>query len=621
MTRSAPRLTALAVILLALLVQTVTTATATPAPPDDGEGGGQGRLLLVLDASGSMKEPAGNGRNRFQAATGAVRQVLDALPDDLEVGLRVYGARIADGPGSCQDSELVVPVSPLDRDAIRTALADARPLGNTPLAHSLEAAAGDLPEDGQRTILLISDGEESCGGDPCQVARDLSAQGYDVRVDVIGFQVTGRARDELTCIAQAGRGTFYDAPDAAALASQLRRLSSRAARAYAPAGIPVEGAPDVPGAPTLEEQGQYLDTIGDSGESETYLLHPQRGATVHVSATLRPTLSGATDSEAVEVTVTSADGTSCLYERTSGLGAFDRLTPVTAGGTLSAEDLAGCGRAPYALRATRVEGSGVKPLEVVYVVEPPVTDTTALPTAAEEGSYDVRAAVTGPAAPAVGAPSFTAAPVLEPGRYRDSILVGETLFYAVQLDWGQQLVCDVQFAPSPAVSKALGFTTPTAAVRVYGPTRERLADLSFNAVDNAFYEEGRTAQVHVATPPVRYLNREASLYAIAASLPGTYYCGAFLNGSTRFASAGEVPLTVTLDVVGTAGEGAPQYDESFASPSAAPSKSAKPAAGDASAPDSDGGVPWWAWLVVVLVVAGTTGFLLARRRQSERAGS
>jgi Ca-activated chloride channel homolog len=617
--------TALLSLLLVVTAVPVPGGSASAAPAAT-EAGGQGSLLLVLDASGSMKEPAGDGRPRFQAATSAMREVLGALPGDLDVGLRVYGSKISDGPGSCRDSELVVPVTPLNRKAVRTALSEAKPLGNTPLAHSLQQAARDLPEEGQRTIVLISDGEESCGGDPCQVARDLSRQGVDVRIDVIGFQVDGKARDELTCIAQAGRGTFYDAPDASALTAQLQRLSARAARAYVPAGIPVEGTPTAEGAPMLEPE-QYLDTIGDDGDVETYRVSPAEGASVHVAATLRPTTLGAAESEIVEVSVAASDDSECQVFRATGQGAFDKLTPITAGGTLDTEDLSTCGPPPYAVQVTRVAGSGVRPLEVVYIEEPSVTDTAALPAAAAGGDYDVAAQVGGKAVPAVGAPSFTGAPVLAPGRYTDSILVGETLFYAVELDWGQQLVCDVRFGDSPAVDQALGFHTPTAAVRAYGPTRTELKDLAFSSVAGAFYEADESVDVHVATPPVRYLNRTAGLHALPAALPGTYYCGALMNGDSQYASAGEIPVRLTIDVVGTAGDGAPEYvesetaDEPGDDPSDEPK--AEPGPSDDGTQDAaaGGGLPWWGWVIVALLAAGGVAALLRRRRARTHSGT
>jgi Ca-activated chloride channel family protein len=147
--------------LVAVLLGTVLAALLTPATGAE-ESDDTGEMVLVLDASGSMKEPHGDGRTRFRAAVSAMQQVVGARPGGVEVGLRIYGSRIADGPGSCKDSELVVPVGPADKDALRTALGKARPLGNTPIAYSLEQAATDLSDSGPRTIVLVSDGEESC---------------------------------------------------------------------------------------------------------------------------------------------------------------------------------------------------------------------------------------------------------------------------------------------------------------------------------------------------------------------------------------------------------------------------------------------------------------------------
>jgi Ca-activated chloride channel family protein len=583
-------------------------------------------MVLVLDASGSMREPHGDGRSRFQAAVDALREVIAGLPGGMEVGLRLYGSEIEDGPGSCQDSELVVPVGPLDKRALRTALGKARPRGNTPIAYSLAEAAKDLPTEGPRTIVLVSDGEESCGGDPCAVARDLSRQGLDLHVDVVGLQVDDAARNQLTCIAQAGRGTFYDAPDADALVSQLSRLSARAARAYAPQGTPVEGADRPSEAPVLEP-GHYLDTIGDGSETETYLVEPAEASTLHVSATDRPTSTSLSDSEQVEIVVTARNGAVCDQEQAASMGAFDRLTPVTAAVSVAGDQLADCGRAPYAVTVRRSDGAGVQPLEVTVLEEPAVVDVKSLPVAAEPGEYPVPdGAAEGRSTPVFGSPSFTSAPVLQPGTYRDSILVGETLFYGVELDWGQQLVCGVEFGRSPSVHRALGSRNPTAIVQSYGPLHNGFFDPSQLETDRGLFNASRPVAVHLATPPVRYQNREGALGVQPASLPGTYYCSAFLNGDDDYASAGEVPVQVSLSVVGSAGEGAPTYVEdaeapSTAAPSSSPSSSPPSASaadeprGAVAAPSSDsaGVVPWWGWLIVLLTVTGLVRVWLLRR--------
>ncbi len=619
---SGPVRAGLALLLVAPLLSLLPTPAG--AEPENGPGAdGDGRMVLVLDASGSMTEPHGDGRTRFKAAVSALRQVVGSLPGDLHVGLRVYGSRISDGPGSCQDSELVTPVGPLDRKALRTALGRARPLGNTPIAYSLREAAADLPDEGARTIVLVSDGEESCGGDPCQVARDLTQQGLDLHVDVVGFQVDDAARNQLTCVAQAGRGTFYDAPDAAALANQLSRLSARASRAYEPQGIPVEGGDDAADAPQLDP-GRYLDTIGDGGETETYLVEPAAGSTVHLSATDRPTSLSLSESEKVEVLVSSSEGDVCDQERGVGTGAFDRLTPITAALTVSGEDLAQCGSGPFVFSVNRVDGSGVKPLEVTYVEEPGVSSTAALPGPAESGDYHARGDATGAPAPVFGSPSFTSAPVLEPGVYEDSILVGETLFYGVELDWGQQLVCDVEFGRSRAVNESLAYRNPTAMVGAHGPLHNGFFDPSQLEQDRELFNASRPVRVHYAAPPVRYRNRDGAGVE-AASLPGTYYCAAFLNGDSEHASAGEVPLLLSVDVVGTAGEGAPQYDEAGAAPSdpaaVEPDGAADPLTDDAGGtPDmaasetvDEGGIPLWGWLLGLVAVLALVLAVVVRR--------
>jgi len=601
--------------LLALLVAGLAAPAVADEEPEDETP--QGRMVLVLDASGSMQEPHGDGRSRFRAAVGALREVVSALPGELEAGLRVYGSRIDDGPGSCQDSELVVPVGPVDKPALREALGGARPLGNTPIAHSLREAAKDLGDEGSRTIVLVSDGEESCGGDPCQVARDLTERGLDLHVDVVGFQVDAAARNQLTCVAQAGRGTFYDAPDADALVSQLSRLSSRAARAYTPRGVPIEGGDDVQDAPTLEPQA-YLDTIGDGGDTETYLVDPAPGSTVHVSATDRPTLLDLSDSEQLELLVTTRDGDVCDQQRGTGMGAFDRLAPITAAVTVPGEDLEQCGPGPYAVVVNRFEGDEVMPLEVTYVEEPEARATEALPPAVESGSYASRGRFGRQVGDAFGAPSFTGAPVLEPGTYTDSVLVSETLYYGVELDWGQQLTCEVEFRRSPAVNRALDNRNPTAKVSVHGPLHDEFFDSSQIEHNSELFNASRPVRVWSSAPPVRYQNRSGDPEVWSASLPGTYYCAAFLNASSEYASAGEVPIRVGLTVSGTAGEGAPDYVEEETptpSPSEATGGDAEgdDDADDAAAAPDEGGIPLWGWMLAALLVLVLVLGLLTRR--------
>ena len=166
-------------------------------------------MQLVLDSSGSMSEPAAGGQSKIAAAKGALRTVVDGLPDEAQVGLRVYGATVfsRNDPGACTDSQEVVPPGTDNRDELRSAIASYKPYGETPIAHALQEAGKDLGGEGHRTIVLVSDGEATCPPSPCVVARQLAEDGIDLRIDVVGLDVSGKAREQLSCIADAGHGS------------------------------------------------------------------------------------------------------------------------------------------------------------------------------------------------------------------------------------------------------------------------------------------------------------------------------------------------------------------------------------------------------------------------------
>ncbi|WP_289032309.1 VWA domain-containing protein [uncultured Arsenicicoccus sp.] len=183
----------------------------------DTAGSGDARLLLVLDSSGSMAERDGRGRTRMEGAQDALRSLVQELPDGAQVGLRVYGSRVkvagraAPGSRACTDTRLVTPVGPLDRPALTTAIDAFSPHGDTPIGYALEQVAGDLGSTGRRSVVLVSDGEESCSADPCLVARSLAGQGIDLHVHTVGLEVEPAARRQLRCVAEATGGTYQDA--------------------------------------------------------------------------------------------------------------------------------------------------------------------------------------------------------------------------------------------------------------------------------------------------------------------------------------------------------------------------------------------------------------------------
>ena len=168
---------------------------------------------------------------------------------------------------------------------MKAAIGSYRATGFTPIGYSLQEGAKDLPPEGERTVILVSDGEDTCAPpDPCQVARDLGAQGIGLKVETVGFQVDPAARAQLQCIAQATGGAYRDAPDAGALAAQLQQISTRALRQYQASGRPVQGGAAHRDAPVLEP-GRYVDTILPE-ETLWYAVEVAQGQDLQVTATL-----------------------------------------------------------------------------------------------------------------------------------------------------------------------------------------------------------------------------------------------------------------------------------------------------------------------------------------------
>lgn len=152
------------------------------------------RILFVLDGSGSM-EAIWGGQSKMDVAKNILTKLIDSLRinNDLELGLRVYGHRFSRQANNCQDSQLEVPFAPKNHDAIIKKIAGIKPKGVTPITFSLSQAAKDFPPAaGYRNILiLITDGLESCGGDPCSVSVELQRKGVFLRPYVIGLGLQG----------------------------------------------------------------------------------------------------------------------------------------------------------------------------------------------------------------------------------------------------------------------------------------------------------------------------------------------------------------------------------------------------------------------------------------------
>lgn len=162
------------------------------------------RILFVLDASGSMNAAWENNISRMDAAKSILTRLVDSLRsnENLEIALRVYGHRYPRDANNCQDSRLEVPFAVKNHNAVINKIKDIRPLGTTPITYSITEAAKDFPMNaGYRNILiLITDGIESCGGDPCAASIELQKRGVFLRPYIIGLGL--KAGEALNCVGQ-----------------------------------------------------------------------------------------------------------------------------------------------------------------------------------------------------------------------------------------------------------------------------------------------------------------------------------------------------------------------------------------------------------------------------------
>lgn len=185
------------------------------------------QVSLILDASNSMWGQGPGGR-KIDLAKKAITSLVQDLPDTSRVALRVYGHRHSRDLGDCQDSELLVPMGPLNKTELIKQVESITPRGMTPLAYSLKQVLKDLGDaPGEKLVILVSDGKESCGGDPVAAVKALRQQGVDMRIEVVGLAVADtETKRQLDSIATLARGRYRAAKDApelkAALADAVR---------------------------------------------------------------------------------------------------------------------------------------------------------------------------------------------------------------------------------------------------------------------------------------------------------------------------------------------------------------------------------------------------------------
>ncbi|WMS43478.1 VWA domain-containing protein [Acuticoccus sp. MNP-M23] len=204
----------------------------------------RGDMLFILDGSGSMWGQI-DGVAKITTAKDALRGLAADLSGTLNLGLMAYGHnREAD----CSDIEVLLATGAHDSRVIGDFAELVTPRGKTPIAGALSRATDAIsPGDRQADVLVISDGLETCGGDPCAAAASLAARGVRTRVHVVGFGLTEEQNAALSCIAEEGNGLQLAASNAAELTDALVEVAE-AASADVPVPAPEPEVPPVPAA-------------------------------------------------------------------------------------------------------------------------------------------------------------------------------------------------------------------------------------------------------------------------------------------------------------------------------------------------------------------------------------
>jgi Ca-activated chloride channel family protein len=200
------------------LILIITAVFATESP----------RAVIVFDASGSMWGQI-DGKPKIEIARDALKNVVNEWNPNVELGLTVYGHR---KKGDCNDIEALIPVGKIDKKRVISTVFAIKPKGKTPISRSIKKAAEELKYTEEKaTLILISDGKETCDSNPCAVAKELEQKGIDFVTHVIGFNVDKKTDKQLECIANATGGEYFSAKNATALNSAMKSIAKKVEKA------------------------------------------------------------------------------------------------------------------------------------------------------------------------------------------------------------------------------------------------------------------------------------------------------------------------------------------------------------------------------------------------------
>lgn len=231
----------------------------------------EGRTIIVMDGSGSMWGQI-DGRAKLEIARETVATVLGTIPGDRELGLVAYGHR---KKGSCEDIELMVPAAKGTAGRILESVNTMRFLGKTPLTQAVRQAAMSMRyTEEEATVVLVTDGLETCEADPCALGMELEAAGLNFTAHVVGFGLSREEGAKVACLAENTGGRYIQASNARDLANALNATVNAPPKPKPqpqPAALP-KAALTAPDAAPLGTEIDVGWNVSKSGDLDTVAI-------------------------------------------------------------------------------------------------------------------------------------------------------------------------------------------------------------------------------------------------------------------------------------------------------------------------------------------------------------
>lgn len=515
-----------------------------PAPTGEG-GTGEAKAELIMDLSGSMLADDAGG-TRLDAAKRASTELIDSLPDDALLGMLVYGQRESSDESNrergCQDIEVLSPVQKVDKEGLKSKIAGLEAQGYTPIGNALRKAADELGPDGERSIILVSDGIDTCAPPPvCEVAKELAGQGVGLTIHTVGFKVDEEARAELECVAQATGGQSMTADDATQLADHMKFLTQRSVQGYETTGTPFEFSETKEDAKWLGE-GKYQTTLvpevaHDDRTPLYYRIAVPKGhnaiVTSKVLANIDAEGKGQQEVRTEIEEIINETGGECqddsrMGSLTGATATADSWTPNSADASILEWDSdsieSSCDQTKWLVEnnvwvydSESVADYRDEPVKVEVSVQfEPVLKKQEADKLNEgrlsSGDKAYNKATFGEAKPVSGGNNAAQAPEVKSGdTISDTIVPGEQKFYKIPVEWGQRPVIAARTGNSERDN------ADSMGVTLLNPFEVSVADGTMH-----FYQDSEDLNLSTDRP-VEYNNRSTNVGGQSIANAGYYY--------------------------------------------------------------------------------------------------